>query len=69
MQSLMCRGREFQRVGAAMEKALSPQGVGAAMEKALSPQVRCLVCVGIDRRLASDEFIKRPFFNTIIIFS
>ena len=55
MQSLMCCGREFQRVGAAMEKALSPQRVGAAMRKALSPQVRSLVRVGIERRFAFDE--------------
>ena len=42
VQSLMCCGREFQRVG-------------AAMEKALSPQVRSLVFLGIERRFASDE--------------
>ena len=42
VQSLMCCGSEFQREG-------------ASMEKALSPQVQCLVHVGIERRLASDE--------------
>lgn len=35
-------GSEFQREG-------------AAMEKALSPQVRCLVRVGSDRMFPSDE--------------
>lgn len=38
----MCLGREFQRVG-------------SAIEKALSPQVQCLVLSGGDRRLASEE--------------
>ena len=42
VQSLMGLGSEFQREG-------------AAMEKALSPQVRCLVLSGVDRRLASEE--------------
>jgi len=42
VQSLMYFGREFQRRG-------------AATEKALSPQVRCVVRVSEDRRLASDE--------------
>lgn len=41
-QSLMCLGREFQKVG-------------AAMEKALSPHVLSLVRVGGDRRLASAD--------------
>ena len=41
-QSRMGLGREFQRVG-------------AAMEKALSPQVRSLVLSGGERRLASEE--------------
>lgn len=45
-ESLMCFGSEFQRVG-------------AAMEKALSPQVRCLVLVGGDRRLASEDLSVR----------
>ena len=42
MQSRICLGREFQREG-------------AAAEKALSPQVRCLVLSGGVRRFASDE--------------
>ena len=41
VQSRMCLGREFQRVG-------------AATEKAWSPQVRHLD-LGIERRFASDE--------------
>ena len=42
VQSLMGLGSEFQREG-------------AAMPNALSPQVRCLVLSGMDRRLASEE--------------
>jgi len=42
VQSLMGCGSEFQREG-------------AATEKALSPQVQCLMRVGMDKRLASDE--------------
>lgn len=42
VQALMCLGSEFQREG-------------AAMEKALSPQVRWLVLSGMDRRLVSEE--------------
>ena len=38
----MCLGKEFQRVG-------------AATEKALSPKVRCLVLGGGVRRFSSDE--------------
>ena len=41
-QPRMCLGRAFQRKG-------------AAMEKALSPQVWCLVLGGCERRLASDD--------------
>ena len=39
VQSRICVGREFQREG-------------AATEKALSPKVRCLVLGGGDRRFA-----------------
>ena len=47
-QSRMCLGRAFQRKG-------------AAMEKALSPQVRCLVLSGCERRLASGDLAQRHF--------
>ena len=40
VQSLMCLGREFQREG-------------AAIKKALSPHVRCLVLCGGMRKFAS----------------
>lgn len=39
----MCLGREFQREG-------------AAIEKALSPKVQCLVLSGGDRRLALEYY-------------
>ena len=42
VQSLIGLGSEFQRVG-------------ATVEKALSPQVRCLVRGGRERRLPSDD--------------
>ena len=42
LQSLMGLGSEFQRVG-------------AATEKALSPQVRCLVRAGRERRFPSED--------------
>ena len=42
LQSLMGLGSEFQRVG-------------AATEKALSPQVRCLVRAGRERRFPADD--------------
>lgn len=46
VQSQMSLGREFQRVG-------------AAIEKAVSHPVRCLVLTGGDRRLASEEWSLR----------
>lgn len=46
MHSQICLGREFERVG-------------AATEKAPSPQVRCWVPGGGVRRFASDERMER----------
>ncbi len=48
VQSQMCLGIEFQKEG-------------AAMEKALSPQVGCLFLDGGDRRLALEERRKTMF--------